>query len=101
AKHPLPAELAIALDAIARHPAVPGVAEIDRSVRPDADVIGAVELLPLEMRGQHLAVAAGGLSDEGGGGMFADDQVQIGVISHAVAFVRRPADLADAALGVP
>src|SRR5882672_10002184 len=33
--------------------------------------------------------------------MLANDQVEFGVIGHAVAFVRRTLDLDDAALGIP
>ena len=33
--------------------------------------------------------------------MLADDQIEIGVVGHAVAFVGRTAHLGDAALGVP
>ena len=97
----LEAELARPLDAVDRHAAIPGIAEIDRAVRMHADVVRAVELLVLEMRGDHLAPAVGALADQGRGGVLADDQVELGVVGHAVAFVRRTLDLDDAALGVP
>src|SRR5690242_11722306 len=95
----LEAELARPLDAIDRHAAIPGVAEIDRAARMDADIVRAVELLILEMRGDHLAPTVGTLADQGRGGMLADDQIELGVIRHAVAFVRRTLDLGDAAPG--
>src|SRR5689334_11819397 len=97
----LGAELARPLDAVDRHAAIPGVAEIDRAARMDADVVRAVELLILEMRGDHLAPAVGPLTDQGRGGMLANDQVEFGIIGHAVAFVGRALDLGDAAPGIP
>ena len=60
----LEAELARPLDAIDRHAAVPGIGEIDRAVGVHAHVVRAVELLALEMRGQHLAPPVGPLADE-------------------------------------
>src|SRR5215468_11279553 len=89
----LKAELPRPLDAVDRHAAVPGIAEIDRAAGMDADVVRAVELLVLEMRGEHLAPPVRPFADERGGGMLADDEVQLGVIGHAVAFVRRTLDL--------
>ena len=59
----------------------------------DTDVVRAVELLILEMRGKHLAASVRPLANERGGGMLADDQVQLRVVGHAVAFVRRTLDL--------
>ena len=97
----LEAELARPLDAIDRHAAIPGIAEIDRAARMHTDIVRAVKLLILEMRGDHLAPSIGTLADQGRGGMLADDQVEFGVIGHAVALVRRTLDLDDAAPGVP
>jgi hypothetical protein len=67
----------------------------------DADVVRAVELLVVEMRGEHLAPSVRPFADERGGGMLADDEVQLRVIGHAVAFVRRTLDLDDAAPRIP
>src|SRR5439155_8629030 len=97
----LKAELARPLDAIDRHAAVPGIAEIDRAARMDADVVRAVELLILVVRSNHLTPSVGALADQGRGGMLADNEIELGVIGHAVAFIRRTLDLDDAALGVP
>ena len=97
----LEAELARPLDAVDRHAAIPGIAEIDRAARMHADIVRAVELLIFEMRGDHLAPSVGPLADQGRGGVLADDQIELGVIGHAVAFVRRTLDLDDAALGIP
>ena len=97
----LEAELARPLDAVDRHAAVPGVGEIDRAARMHADVVRAVEFLVLEVRGEHVAAAVGALADQRRGGVLADDQIEVGVIGHAVAFVRRALDLDDAARGVP
>src|SRR5437660_12639981 len=91
----LETELPRPLDAINRHAPVPGIAEIDRAAGMDADVVRAVELLVLEMRGEHLAPPVGPFANERGGGMLADDQVQLRVVGHAVAFVRRTPDLDD------
>jgi hypothetical protein len=96
----LEAELPRPLDAVDRHASVPGVAEIDRAAGMHANVIGAVEFLSLKMRGQHFAPAIGTLANKRGGRMFADDQVQLGVVGHTVAFVRRAPHLDDAAPGI-
>src|SRR5215204_3933558 len=85
----LKAELARPLDAVDRHAAVPGIAEIDRAARMHADIVRAVELLILEMRGDHLAPSVRPLADQGRGGVLADNEIEFGVIGHAVAFVRR------------
>src|SRR4029077_19148509 len=71
----LESELPRSLDAINRHAPVPGIAEIDRAAGMDADVVRAVELLVVEMRGEHLAPAVRAFANERGGGMFADDKV--------------------------
>src|SRR6185312_15494417 len=94
----LEAELPRPLDTVDRHAAIPGIAEIDRAARMHADVVRAVELLILEMRGDHLAPSVRTLADQGRGGMLADDQVELGIVRHAVAFVRRTLDLDDTAL---
>src|SRR5690606_20763943 len=59
AKDALPAQLARPLDPEAGHAPVPGVGEIDRAVGAHAEVVGAVELLALEVGGEHLAAAVG------------------------------------------
>ena len=66
-----------------------------------ADIVRAVELLIFEMRGDHLAPSVGPLADQRRGGVLADDEIELGVVGHAVAFVRRTLDLDDAALGIP
>src|SRR5262249_9075832 len=48
-----------------------------------------------------LAAAAGRLAHEAGGGVLADDEVEIGIAGHAVAFVRGPPHLPRAAFLVP
>jgi len=66
-----------------------------------ADIVRAVEFLVVEVRGEHVAAAIGALADQRRRGMLADDQVKVGVIGHAIAFVRRTPDLDDAARCVP
>src|SRR6476620_26927 len=83
----LEAELARSLDAENRHASIPGVAEIDRAAGVDADVVRAVELLVLEMRGDHLAAPVRPFANERRSRVLADNQVELGVIGHAVAFV--------------
>src|SRR5882757_8942788 len=85
----LETELPRPLDAIHRHAPVPGIAEVDRSTGMDTDVVRAVELLTLEMRGEYLAPPVRPFANERRRGMLADDQVQLGVVGHAVALVRR------------
>src|SRR6478735_6358543 len=97
----LKTELPRPLDAINRHAPIPGIAEVDRAAGIDADVIRAVEFLVLEVRGDHLAPPVGPFANERGGRMLADDQVQLRVVGHAVAFVGWTPGLDDAALAVP
>ena len=89
-EHALPAQLAGPLHAEARHAAVPRVGEVDRAVGPDNHIVGAVQLHSLEVRGHRLAAAVGALAHHLGGGVLAHDQVQVGVVGHAVALVGRP-----------
>ena len=53
------------------------------------------------MRGENLAPPVRPLAHQQRGRVLADDQIEIGVIGHAVAFVGRTPHLRDAALGVP
>src|SRR5258707_5356941 len=66
-----------------------------------AEVIRAVDLLVREVPGDDLATAVGALADQRRRRVLADDQIEVGVIGHAIAFVRRTLDLDDAARGVP
>src|SRR5262249_4818039 len=97
----LEAELARPFHAIDRHASIPGVAEIDRAARMHADIIRAVQLLVLEMRGQHVTPAVRAFADKGRGRVLADDQVQLGIVGHAVALVRGTPDLDDATARIP
>jgi hypothetical protein len=92
---PLPSERPFPLEAEYRHPAVPRVAEVDGTVGVDADIVGAVELAPLEVGGQYDSSAVGILSHERRCDVFADEQVEVGVVGHAVAFVGRALDFGD------
>ncbi len=92
----LEAELARPFDAVDRHPAVPRIGEIDRAVGLDADVVRRIQLQPVEMRRQDLAPPVGAFAHQRGGGVLADDQVQPGIIGHAVALVGRTHRLANA-----
>ena len=94
-------ELARPLDAVHRHAAIPRVGKIDRSVGFDAHVVGAVELVALEVRGQHLAPSVRALAHQARGGVLAHDQVQVLIVGHAVALVGGALDLAHAAALVP
>ena len=81
------------LDPENRRASIIGIGEIDRAIRTHADVVRAVELLALEMAREHLARSVRLFADEQGRRMLANDEVEIGVIGHAVAFVGRPLDL--------
>ena len=54
----LEVELSLALDAEDRHPSVPGVAEVDRTVVCNDHVVRAVQLLAFVVRSEDLAIAA-------------------------------------------
>src|SRR5271166_5470287 len=97
----LEAELARAFDAEARHAAIPGIGEIDRTVGAHADVVRAVELLALETGCQDLPPAIRLLAHERRRRVLADDEVEVGVVGHAVALVGGSADFRDAARRVP
>ena len=100
----LEGELLLTLDAEAGHPPVGRVAEVDRAVGVDDDVVRAVQLLALVVRREHLAAAprpVGVEPDDAGRGVLAHDQAPVRVERHPVALVARLRDLADAALLVP
>ena len=97
----LKAKLMRPFDAIMRGAAIDRIGEIDRPVRADADVVGAVELLALEMRGENLAPTVRPLAHEQRRRVLAYDQVEVGVIGHAVAFVGGALDLGDAVFRIP
>ena len=77
---------------------VPGVGEVDRARRVDADVVRAVELLALELLRDDLARPVGALADERRGHVLADEQVEVGVVRHPVALVREVPHLDDGAV---
>ena len=97
----LKAELPRTLDAIARHAAIVRIGEIDRTVGADADVVRAVEFLAVEMGRENFAPPVWPFAHQRGRRMLADDQVEIGVVGHAVAFVGRPPHFRNASCGVP
>ena len=97
----LEAQLPRPFDAVDRHPPVPWIGEVDGTARVDADVVRAVELAALEVRGEDLAAAVAALADQRGGRVLAHDEVEVGIVGQAVALVRRPPDLAHAAPGIP
>ena len=97
----LEAQLPRPLHAVHRHAPVPGIGEVDGAVGLHHHVVGAVQLVALEVRGDHLALAVGALAHQAGGGMLAHDQVQVLIVGHAVALVGGALDLAHAAALVP
>ncbi len=100
AVHALESQLARPLDAVDRHAAVPRIGKIDRPVGPHAHVVRAIQLLAFEVRSQDLAPAVL-FAYQARGGVFAHHQAEIGVVGHAVTFVRRPHHFAHAAALVP
>ena len=101
AVHALEAELPRPLHPVHRHAPVPGIGEVDRAVGFHHDVVGAVELVAVEMRSEHVALPVGALAHQARGGVLAHDEVQLLVVGHAVALVGRALDLAHAAALVP
>src|SRR4051794_31656401 len=100
----LEGEVLLALDAEPRHAPVRRVGEVDRAVALYDDVVGAVELLALEVRRQHLAAGAAAVrvhADDRARDVLADDEAPVEVERHPVALVRRAGDLAHPALLVP
>ncbi len=94
-------ELLLALDAEAGPAAVGRIGEDDRAVRGDDDVVGAVELLALPVRGEHRARAVGLDADQAARRVLADQQAPLEVVAQAVALVGRVRDHLDAAGGRP
>src|SRR6476620_9267791 len=86
AVHALETQLARSLDAVDRHPTVPGIGKIDRAVRTYADIVRAVEFLTFEVRCEDFATAFA-LTHERRGGVLADHQRQVGIVGHTVALV--------------
>src|SRR6476659_8924923 len=104
AEDALPAEHSLALEPEDGHAPVPGVGEPERPVGLHADVVRAVQLLALVVRGQHLAAGALAVrvhADERAGRVLANDQPAVRVEGHPVALVTRARDDLDATLLVP
>ena len=101
AENPLEAQLPLALQAEDRHAAVPRVGEVDRAVGLHHHVIGAVQLLAVVVRGQHLALAGRRLAGQCAGHMLADIEIEVGIQRHAVALVVGVAHVARAVHRAP
>src|SRR5579872_3827588 len=97
----LEAQLAWPLDAKAWHAPVPGIGEIDRTIRAYADIVRTVQFAPLEMRGEDFAAAGAVFADKRRCRMLANDEIEVRVIGHPVALVRRALGFGDAAPRVP
>src|SRR5262245_12617675 len=94
--HALEAELLRSLDAIELGAAVRRIREVDRAVAPADDVVGAVELLALEVRGQHGEPASGVRPGHPTGGVLASEQARRAVVGVAVGRVAGLAERGDA-----
>src|SRR4029077_5747976 len=80
AVHALEAERAWPFDPKPRHAPIVRIGEINRTVRADADVVRAVELLTVEMGRENFAPPVRPFPHEQRRRMLAYDQVEIGVI---------------------
>src|SRR5262249_57617734 len=86
-------ELVRPLDAEAGESAVARIAEVDGAVRVDDDVVRRVELLALVVRCDRLARSVGMLANYRARHVLADEQVEVGVVRHALALLPWPHDL--------
>src|SRR5436305_8399074 len=81
-------QLLLALDAEAGPAAVGRIGEDDRAVGCDHDVVGAVELLALPVRGEHRPGAVGLDAHQAARRVLADQQAALEIPGQAVALVR-------------
>src|ERR1700674_1766111 len=84
-----------------RHSAVRWVAEIDRIIRADHHIVGAVELFPLPMGRNDLAFPGPGFHHQHAGVVLTDVQIPGAVIGHAIALVAWIAYLGAPIRGAP
>src|SRR4051794_23975509 len=97
----LEVELLLTLDSEAGPAPVGRIGEDDRAVRGDDDIVGAVELLALPVRGDHGARAVGLDADQAARGVLADQQAALEIPAQPVALVGRVRDNLHAARGRP
>ena len=97
----LEVEVLLALEPEARHAPVGRVGEDDRPVARDDDVVRAVQLLALPVRGERLARSVRLLADDRARDVLADDEVAVVVERHAVALVARVSQHRDSLVGMP
>ena len=96
---PLETELPRTLDAEDRHAPIVGIGEINRTVRADADIVGAVELLTFEVRSENFAAPVRSLAHEWGVPGLADtaELVVSELVTNAVQASERLKAMADLA----
>jgi hypothetical protein len=94
--HTLVIELLCPLEPEHGHASVGRIGEVDRPVRSHHDVVRAVQLLALPVRGENRALARGRFHDEGAGDVLANVEIPRAVIGHAVALIARIAHFEDA-----
>src|SRR6266540_719006 len=102
--HALKVQVLIALDPEPGHAPVRRIAEVDRPGRVDDDVVRAVQLLALVVRGEYLPTAprtVGIHPHDRARRVLAHEQPPVRIQRHAVALVARAQDLLDAGLLVP
>jgi hypothetical protein len=82
-------------------PPVWRIREIDRPIALHHHVIRAVELLPIEVAGEHGEGAAGFGAGHAAGRVFARDEPPLAVVGEAVGHMARPAEGRDALFPAP
>ena len=77
------------------HATIGRIGEVNRATVVHNNIVGRIELLALKMRTQDLAHSIRCKTNQRRGGMLADNQVELGIVGHAVALVGRAHDFRD------
>ena len=94
----LKAQLGLARHAEMLHTPIGRIGEVDRAILADDDVVGRIEFAAPEMAGHHLARAVPPEPGDRRSGMFANQQVEFGIVRHPVALARGFQDFRDPAV---
>src|SRR5439155_3617600 len=101
AEHALEGQLLLAFHPVELGAAVRRIAEVNPAVGPADDVVGAVELLALIVRGDRHDAPVGLRARHLAGGVLAREQAPLAIVGEPVGHVARLAEGGDAVPGRP